>query len=57
MFIVMLPRNLNEKKELGFIFIDEANVIDRAVSEVSSIIGHAMPAPPLLVLVCGTLGG
>lgn len=45
MFIVMLHRDLNENKELDFIFIDEINVMDRAVFEGSRMIGHAIPAP------------
>ena len=45
MFIVMLHRDLNENKELDFIFIDETNVMDRAVFEGSRMIGHAIPAP------------
>jgi hypothetical protein len=45
MFIVMLHRDLNENKELDFIFIDDTNVMDRAVFEGSRMIGHAIPAP------------
>jgi hypothetical protein len=45
MFIVMLHRDLNENKELDFIFIDDTNVMDRAVFEGPRMIGHAIPAP------------
>jgi hypothetical protein len=45
MFIVMLHRDLNENKVLDFIFIDDTNVMDRAVFEGSRMIGHAIPAP------------
>lgn len=45
MFIVMLHRDLNENKQLDFIFIDDTNVMDRAVFEGPRMIGHAIPAP------------
>jgi hypothetical protein len=45
MFIVMLHRDLNENQELDFIFIDDTNVMDRAVFEGSRMIGHAIAAP------------
>jgi hypothetical protein len=45
MFIVMMHRDGNENKELDFIFIDETNVMDRAVFEGSRMIWHAIPAP------------
>lgn len=45
MFIVMLHRDANENKELDFIFIDDTNVMDRAVFEGPRMIGHALPAP------------
>ncbi|MFT5803239.1 MAG: hypothetical protein ACI9R8_000274 [Candidatus Paceibacteria bacterium] len=45
MFIVMLHRDVNENKELDFMFIDETNVMDRAVFEGPRMIGHAIPAP------------
>jgi hypothetical protein len=45
MFIVMLHRDTNENRELDFIFIDDTNVMDRAVFEGSRMIGHAIAAP------------
>jgi hypothetical protein len=45
MFIVMLHKDVNENKVLDFVFIDETNVLDRAVFEGSKMIGHAISAP------------
>ena len=45
MFIVMLHRDVNENKEFDFVFVDERNVLDKAVFEGSVMIGHAIPAP------------
>jgi len=45
MFIVMLHRDVNENKVLDFVFVDEQNVMDTAVFEGSTMIGHAIPAP------------
>ncbi|MEM6708959.1 MAG: hypothetical protein AAF648_09265 [Pseudomonadota bacterium] len=45
MFIVMLHRDLNENQVLDFVFVDDRNVMDRAVFEGSRMIAHAMPAP------------
>lgn len=45
MFIVMLHRDVNENKVLDFIFVDDRNVLDRAVFEGNKMIGHAIPAP------------
>ena len=45
MFIVMLHRDTNENKVLDFVFVDEQNVMDRAVFEGSTMIGHAIAAP------------
>lgn len=45
MFIVMLHRDVNENKVLDFIFVDDTNVMDKAVFEGSRMIGHAIPAP------------
>ncbi len=45
MFIVMLHRDGNENKVLDFVFIDDTNVMDRAVFEGNRMIGHAIPAP------------
>ena len=45
MFIVMLHRDTNENKVLDFIFVDDTNVLDRAVFEGSRMIGHAISAP------------
>lgn len=45
MFIVMLHRDVNENQVLDFVFVDERNVMDTAVFEGSTMIGHAIPAP------------
>ena len=45
MFIVMLHRDTNENQVLDFVFVDEQNVMDRAVFEGSTMIGHAIAAP------------
>lgn len=45
MFIVMLHRDLNENKILDFVFVDDVNVMDKAVFEGNTMIGHAIPAP------------
>ncbi len=45
MFIVMLHRDVNENKEFDFVFVDERNVLDKAVFEGTKMIGHAIPAP------------
>lgn len=45
LFIVMLHRDLNENKVLDFVFVDDTNVMDKAVFEGSTMIGHVIPAP------------
>ena len=45
MMIVMLHRDSNDNGEFDFIFVDAQNVMDRAVFEGSTMIGHAVPAP------------
>ena len=45
MFIVMLHQDTNENEILDFVFVDEQNVMDLAVFEGSTMIGHAIPAP------------
>ena len=45
MMIVMLHRDSNDNGEFDFIFVDAQNVMDRAVFEGSTMIGHALPAP------------
>lgn len=45
MFIVMLHSDSNDNGVLDFIFIDDRNVMDLAVFEDSTLIGHAIPAP------------
>ena len=45
MFIVMLHRDGNENKVFDFIFVDDQNVMDRAVFEGSTMIGHVIAAP------------
>lgn len=45
MFIVMLHRDVNENQAFDFVFIEEGKVIDEAVFEGSTMIGHAWAAP------------
>lgn len=45
MFIVMLHSDSNDNKVLDFVFVDEQNVMDRAVFEGTTMIGHAIAAP------------
>lgn len=45
MFIVMLHRDVNENQEFDFVFVDEINVLDKAVFEGNKMIGHAFAAP------------
>ena len=45
MMIVMLHSDSNNNGEFDFIFIDDRNVMDLAVFEGSTMIGHAVPAP------------
>ncbi|NKB34311.1 MAG: hypothetical protein GKR91_14565 [Pseudomonadales bacterium] len=44
-FFVMLHSDSNNNGALDFIFIDDQNVMDLAVIEDSTMIGHAIPAP------------
>ncbi len=45
MFIVMLHRDVNENREFDFVFVDEQNVLDKAVFEGRTMIGHPFAAP------------
>ena len=45
MFIVMLHRDVNENRKFDFIFVDEVNVLDKAVFEGTKMIAHAIQAP------------
>ena len=45
MFIVMLHSDSNANGILDFVFVDELNVMDRAVFEGNTMIGHAIAAP------------
>ena len=45
MFIVMLHRDGNENGVFDFIFVDDQNVMDRAVFENTTMIGHVIAAP------------
>jgi hypothetical protein len=40
MFIVMLHRDVNENKIFDFVFVDEVNVLDKAVFEGTKMIAH-----------------
>lgn len=44
-YIVMLHRDVNENKALDFVFVDEQNVLDRAVFEGHTMIGHVIAIP------------
>ena len=44
-FIVMLHRDVNENQEFDFVFVDAVNVLDTAVFEGETMIGHAYAAP------------
>ncbi|MFT5692221.1 MAG: hypothetical protein ACI92E_001552 [Oceanicoccus sp.] len=44
-YIVMLHRDVNENKALDFVFVDEQNVLDRAVFEGHTMIGHIIAIP------------
>lgn len=45
MFIVMLHRDVNEDQVFDFIFVDEQNVLDKAVFEGMTMIAHAIKTP------------
>lgn len=45
MFIVMLHNDVNENQEFDFVFVDKYNVLDKAVFEGRTMIGHAIAAP------------
>ena len=43
--IVMLHSDSNGNGIFDFVFVDERNVMDRAVFEGSMMVGHVIPAP------------
>lgn len=45
MFIVMLHNDVNENQEFDFVFVDERNVLDKAVFEGTRMIAHRITAP------------
>ncbi|MDJ0788544.1 MAG: hypothetical protein QNK05_17190 [Myxococcota bacterium] len=45
MFIVMLHLDVNENRVFDFVFVDERNVLDKAVFEGTKMIAHAIAAP------------
>jgi len=45
MFIVMLHSDVNDNKQFDFVFVDDRNVLDKAVFEGSTMIAHAIAAP------------
>ena len=45
MLFVMLHRDVNENQEFDFVFVDPINVLDKAVMEGMTLIGHSIPAP------------
>ena len=45
MFIVMLHHDSNDNGIFDFVFVDDTNVMDRAVFEGPRMIAHAIPSP------------
>ena len=45
MFIVMLHSDVNENQVFDFVFVDEVNVLDKAVFEGTKMIGFPFAAP------------
>ncbi len=45
MFIVMLHHDVNENQVFDFVFVDERNVLDKAVFEGTKLIAHHFAAP------------
>ncbi len=45
MYIVMLHRDVNENQKFDFVFVDEVNVLDKAVFEGTTMIAHPFAAP------------
>ncbi len=45
MFIVMLHRDVNENQVFDFVFVDERNVLDKAVFEGTKMIAQHFAAP------------
>ena len=45
MFLVMLHRDVNENREFDFVFVDERNVLDKAVFEGTKMIAQPFAAP------------
>ena len=45
MFIIMMHRDINENKTLDFVFVNETEVMDKAVFEGSKMIAHVIPSP------------
>jgi hypothetical protein len=45
MFLVMLHRDVNENQKFDFVFVDERNVLDKAVFEGTKMIAHPIAAP------------
>ena len=45
MFLVMLHLDVNQNQEFDFVFVDERNVLDKAVFEGTTLIAHPIAAP------------
>ncbi len=45
MFLVMLHLDANANREFDFVFVDERNVVYKAVFEGTTMIAHAIGAP------------
>jgi len=45
MFLVMLHLDVNGNREFDFVFVDERNVLDKAVFEGTTMIAHPIAAP------------
>ena len=44
-FLVMLHGDVNHNQEFDFVFVDERNVVDRAVFEGNTMIAHILTVP------------
>ncbi|MEM7409973.1 MAG: hypothetical protein AAF430_07055 [Myxococcota bacterium] len=45
MYLVMLHQDVNNDETFDFVFVDERNVLDKAVFEGTTMIAHAVAAP------------
>ena len=45
MFLVMLHADVNDNEQFDFVFVDDRNVLDKAVFEGTTMIGHPFASP------------